>query len=706
MAELDFARIKGNVAKMVEQGAPESDIDAYIAAEGTSVDAIKSFKAPVQEKSLVAGAVDAGGDFARGAFQGATMNYGDRVQAAIATPFIKAGRALVGQGGKGWGDTYKEALQIASGDLAKREERSPVLTGVGEIAGGVGAGIGAAGAAGKVIPNAVSAAARAFPGTAAAVTGAVSGGLYATGDTQGGIDEKMEAAGSGAAWGAAGGVVGAKVLGPLAQKALKYRDARRAAQIAADSPFQTPAINTPQTSLAPGQTVRMTQGQMTQDPSKQALEIAARKGGLGDESQNLMMQADRQQQQEIRNVLSGIAQPDEGALAAAGNQIRQAYKSSAAQVSKAYDDKRAVQNVFLAKQPIAELFVPQVKAILKDGGFDVTDMSERSRKLIGQLDSPALKDPKVTAMKLESMEFWRKKVSNAIADNTDQFGKLNSEGVALKRTLEAYDQFMAKLPDDALKSGDAGAIEAIQKATSMRRRQGILFERDKAVERMVKTQELTDEELANMVLTGSSKSEKIHSGSGRLVKNLKRAAGDKAPELQAGLKAGTIARLLKNGTSKTMEGETERMMLQPAKLRNELDAMLSNKSFVREVFSPDEVKTLTALQNDLRKIASEQAGANNYSNTAYTLMRALQSLPLGLSSTSALTTPALKAVGDNMARKSLERDLSPVLSDIAQRLSSTRRFYGAVGGGVAAQEEIRPFLTDAKGNQYNLPPKE
>lgn len=40
----DLGRIKGNVAKMVSQGAPEKDIDAYIAAEGTSIDAIKAFK--------------------------------------------------------------------------------------------------------------------------------------------------------------------------------------------------------------------------------------------------------------------------------------------------------------------------------------------------------------------------------------------------------------------------------------------------------------------------------------------------------------------------------------------------------------------------------------------------------------------------------------------------------------------------------------
>jgi hypothetical protein len=42
MADLD--RIKRNVAKMAEQGAPESDIDGYIAAEGVTLDQIRAHK--------------------------------------------------------------------------------------------------------------------------------------------------------------------------------------------------------------------------------------------------------------------------------------------------------------------------------------------------------------------------------------------------------------------------------------------------------------------------------------------------------------------------------------------------------------------------------------------------------------------------------------------------------------------------------------
>lgn len=40
----DLGLVKSNVARMVNMGAPESDIDSYIQAEGTSIDAVKGFQ--------------------------------------------------------------------------------------------------------------------------------------------------------------------------------------------------------------------------------------------------------------------------------------------------------------------------------------------------------------------------------------------------------------------------------------------------------------------------------------------------------------------------------------------------------------------------------------------------------------------------------------------------------------------------------------
>jgi hypothetical protein len=47
----DLARIKSNVAKMAAQGAPEEDIDGYIASEGVSVDDVRNYRASATDQA-------------------------------------------------------------------------------------------------------------------------------------------------------------------------------------------------------------------------------------------------------------------------------------------------------------------------------------------------------------------------------------------------------------------------------------------------------------------------------------------------------------------------------------------------------------------------------------------------------------------------------------------------------------------------------
>lgn len=57
----DIAKIKRNIGKMIDANAPESDIDAYIASEGVTLDEIRNFKPPM---SLEEGAAKARADIA------------------------------------------------------------------------------------------------------------------------------------------------------------------------------------------------------------------------------------------------------------------------------------------------------------------------------------------------------------------------------------------------------------------------------------------------------------------------------------------------------------------------------------------------------------------------------------------------------------------------------------------------------------------
>jgi hypothetical protein len=90
----DIPRIKGNIAKMIAQNAPESDIDAYVASEGVSLDQLKAPAAPdkyqqaaIDEQSdLKAKGIDPGAGLTRRLTHGATLGADSTIMAAAMTP--------------------------------------------------------------------------------------------------------------------------------------------------------------------------------------------------------------------------------------------------------------------------------------------------------------------------------------------------------------------------------------------------------------------------------------------------------------------------------------------------------------------------------------------------------------------------------------------------------------------------------------------
>lgn len=99
MASNDLGRVKRNVAKMVEQGAPEGDIDAYISGEGTTVEAIRAFKEQTAQKS---------------AYDAVATSMPVRALGGVALGAVKAGVGAI-QGGAqliGAEDTAKAAGQV------------------------------------------------------------------------------------------------------------------------------------------------------------------------------------------------------------------------------------------------------------------------------------------------------------------------------------------------------------------------------------------------------------------------------------------------------------------------------------------------------------------------------------------------------------------------------------------------------------------
>lgn len=216
--------------------------------------------------------------------------------------------------------------------------------------------------------------------------------------------------------------------------------------------------------------------------------------------------------------------------------------------------------------------------------------------------------------------------------------------------------------------------------------QGVLFERDKVVSNIVKNDDLSNEELANLVFTGSTRGQNLNAASGKTVRAMKLAAGDNADDLVANLRQGTFARILNKSTVNTQRAGSDVQMLSPAKLLKELDGLAANKTFMGEVFDEGQRNTIHALRADLRKVASEQPGSRNYSNTAYTVINFLRQMPLGLSSVAGVANIGLKPIAEKGARNELDRSLQDVIGKAQSELVGKAKMYGAAaGGGVAGK---------------------
>jgi hypothetical protein len=218
----DLARIKNNVAKMAAQGAPEQDIDGYIASEGVTVDDVRNFRAsqpapesqqsvdlrgelsamtqnpargqyemlPAWQKPIVAGS-----DILQTFANGATMGFGDK--------------AVAGARSFATGNDYASELAEARRQTTGARNRAGGAGLASEISGAIAAPVALAGKGLTLAGRGGTAAMTGAKGLAArsALMGAEGAGYGAV--TAAGNDQDI---GTGAMLGAASGV-GGNILG-------------------------------------------------------------------------------------------------------------------------------------------------------------------------------------------------------------------------------------------------------------------------------------------------------------------------------------------------------------------------------------------------------------------------------------------------------------------------------------------------------------
>ncbi len=199
----DLAKVKRNVAKMVDMGAPETDIDSYIASEGVTLDAVRAAAPKVS--------APARGNFLDAAIgQGVLAGYGPEAKAALQAALPDMGapddaglRKHLGKPEETYGERYSRMHKGFEADADNYRERHPVLSAAGEIGGAI-AGVAASGGA-SLLPRAATTAGRL--GTAAA-GGAGYGAIYGSGTAEPGLENRLEGAVDGSWKGALGGAGG------------------------------------------------------------------------------------------------------------------------------------------------------------------------------------------------------------------------------------------------------------------------------------------------------------------------------------------------------------------------------------------------------------------------------------------------------------------------------------------------------------------
>lgn len=199
----DIAKIKRNIQRMIDQDAPESDIDAYVASEGVTLEELRADKGVSTTEDVLKstgagfgqGLIDTAGAYGDARKMGADILNWGAGKLGIDTPAVKTGidygtKLLMGPfGNMPTSGAIKQGVEAYTGDFYEPQTTAGEYGGMaGRFAGNsvIGPGKGAAGLASRLGRGAAAglaseAAGQATEGTmfepAARIAGGIAGGL-------------------------------------------------------------------------------------------------------------------------------------------------------------------------------------------------------------------------------------------------------------------------------------------------------------------------------------------------------------------------------------------------------------------------------------------------------------------------------------------------------------------------------------------------
>jgi hypothetical protein len=623
----------------------------------------------------------------RGWADTATLGTSDEMVAGLNTLWNKA----TGKGPQ----TYEENLASPRAAQAYDEQNYPKSRIAGQVAGGIGSGVGMARAGLLATPRMVGAALPARAAVAAG-EGATLGTAYGLGSGTDSADRLNKAA-EGAAIGAALGPVAeaaAPVIGRAAQGAANMV---RGAFGGAPDPIEVitraraqlslslgiPANEIPDSlaqqfaqqaerAVDPQATARavaaqefgihLPRGQATNDIGEQAFEEAARHNARGAAAGNTMRTLDDANWEAMQRSAGQIAEDVAGGRPVAARPqelmedvlggVRQAEEASLANIDAAYDAARAGR----AEVDInaVERAGERVRARLAEDEFIINPGSYGARalqvvdnmtQLRGSLDNLADPGPglqqgdRVVGVNLAGIERTRSTLLKLAQRATDP-----GDRAAVIATRRAFDDWLDDAADNGMMRGDEGALDMFRAARAARREHGRRFEANKGqgdddagriIEKFI-NKDVTTTEVANYLIGSAKAGERGLSV--RLATRLRDILEPDSPEFQSLRQAVWL-----NLTQGSQGGVAGRPGAQAMATR--INQFLGGGAdpYARVLYNEAERATMRRFANAVASTVPNPR-ATNPSKSGYEGARAVQALAnslMGMFGTAATGNPAI-----------------------------------------------------------------
>lgn len=438
--------------------------------------------------------------------------------------------------------------------------------------------------------------------------------------------------------------------------------------------------------------IMMTRGQISQSPKIQRIEDAAEQEILGDAAYQIANNANKSNQEALRNYAGKLGAD---ILDAPAGTVRLDDTSVANTVASEFSEKAAQ-----LKAPASAAYNVQTSASVPARTFD--GFVDDFKRTLPQMGIDDLTEYPKLAKRIEQMQKFSK---NAINQSGNiKYGALENYKKALYRSAQdaergekvalnrLHNQFKDKLDDiitsDLLRNPDEAA-KTLRKAPALWRdyQQSIFGKDGKAALGKIVSSNMTDKDVANLFgsgLFGKGQTQAV-------VKQLKNTLGDESDAVKQ-VRGMFLNRIMNNGLENSSAPIGTKIKSNVAKFKQ------SNRALYDELFTPDMQKEIDDFAEIAFLMSNKVKSKTNPSNSAINFMGLQQSiyrkLPLIGEMGEAVINALQNGADEKRAIQSITQPLKRMGSDTTIISDSLRATAG--GASVQLAKQLSPRTDDVQ----------